>query len=80
MRIFLFFSFVFCLLGAPLMTYGGSQARGTIRAVTATATATWNPSQPHLRPIPQLTATPDPYPLSKARDRTHVLMDASQVH
>ena len=35
-------------------------------------------SEPCLQPTPQLMAMPDPNPLSKARDRTHVLMDTSQ--
>ena len=34
-------------------------------------------SEPHLRPMLQLEAMPDP--LSEARDQTCILMDASQV-
>ena len=37
-------------------------------------------SEPHLRTAPQLTAKPDPYPLSKARDQTRILMDTGWVH
>ena len=44
------------------MAYGSSQARGRIGAVVATYTTD--------------TATTDINPLSKARDRTHILLDA----
>ena len=50
--------FVFCSFRAAPAAYGGSQARGLIRAVAAglhQATATRDQ-----RPIPQLTAMPDP--------------------
>jgi len=36
-------------------------------------------SEPRVRPTPQLMATPDSNPQSKARDRTYILMDASQI-
>ena len=36
-------------------------------------------SEPCLWPTPQLTAMLDPYPLSKARDWTCILMDASEI-
>ena len=55
-----FFSFVF--LGAAPATYGGSQARGPIRAVATsytTATATRDLSCVYDLHTPQLTATPD---------------------
>ena len=32
-------------------------------------------SEPHLQPVPQFAATPDPYTLSGARDRTFILTD-----
>ena len=59
---FFFFFLSFCLFGSALMVYGGSQARGPIRATPAGlhhshSNAT---SKPHLQPTPQLTATPDP--------------------
>ena len=72
----------FCLLRATPMVYGGSQARCQIGAVAAslytTATA-----------MPDLSRICDLYhssrqlrilgALSKPRDRTHVLMDTSQI-
>ena len=39
-----------------------------------TATAMQDPSQPNLRPTPQLTAMLILNPLREARDQTHVLM------
>ena len=55
---FVFLSF----LGPALAAYGGSQARGLIRAVATGLHQSYNNarSEPHLRPIPQLMATPDP--------------------
>ena len=54
--------FFFCLFRATPTACGGSQARGQIGA---TAAALHNShsnggSRPHLRPVPQLTAMPDP--------------------
>ena len=44
------------------MAYGGSQARGRIRAVAAVLHHSHSNvgSEPHLQPVPQLTAMPDP--------------------
>ena len=53
------FLFLFCLFRAPL-AYGGSQARGLIRATVATLRHNNARSQPRLPPTPQLTATPAP--------------------
>ena len=70
MQLFTLFLFLlpFCIFraapSAPF-AHGGSQDRGPIRAVPASLTTA--------------TAMPDPYPLSKARDQTYILMDASQV-
>ena len=55
----------FCLFifsRAALMPYGGSQARGLIRAVAAGLHQSHSNtgSKPHLQPTPQLMATPDP--------------------
>ena len=76
------FYFIFCLFRATLMAHGGSQARGRIGATAAGLHHSHSNarSEPHLRPIPQLTATRILNPLSEARDRTCVLMDARQIH
>ena len=61
-----FFSFLsfffFAFFRAAPAVYGGSQARGLIRAVAAGLHQSHsNPgSELHLRPPPQLMATPDP--------------------
>ena len=62
---FLFIYLFFCLFAISWATpaaYGGSQARGRIGAVAASlcqSHSNWG-SEPHLRPTPQLMATPDP--------------------
>lgn len=35
--------------------------------------------EPSLQPRPKLTVTLDPYPMSWARDQTHILIDTSWV-
>ena len=80
-HLFLFFSFFFfCLFvffRATPPAHGSSQTRGPIGAATATATGdpsgVYNPH--HSSPQHQILN-----PLSQARDRTHVLTDASQFH
>ena len=63
------------------VAYGGSQARGPIRAVATGLHHSSSESEPRLQPTPQLTAMPDHgSPPSEARDQTHILMDVSQVH
>ena len=54
--------FIFCLFRAAPAAYGGSQARGLIRAVaTGLRQSLSNArSEPRLQPTPQLTAMPDP--------------------
>jgi len=57
--------FFFCLFAfsrAAPMAYGGSQARSLIGAVATGLHHSHNNagSEPHLQPIPQLTAMPDP--------------------
>ena len=54
--------FVFCLFRAAPSAYGGSQARGLIRAIPPGLCHGHSNagSEPSLRPTPQLTATPDP--------------------
>ena len=58
------------------MAYGGSQARGPIRAVAAGLCQNHSNarSELSLQPIPELTAMPDSYPTDEAMDRTHNLM------
>ena len=52
--------FFFCLFRAVPEAYGGSQARGGFVAVTAGLCHSNARSEPHLQPIPQLMAVPDP--------------------
>ena len=58
--LFLFFC-LFAFSRATPMEYGGSQARGPIRAVAASLCQSYSNarSKPSLRPTPQLTATLD---------------------
>ena len=51
-----------CLFRATLVAFGGSQAKGRIRAVAAGLRQSHSNAKfdPCLRPTPQLTATPDP--------------------
>ena len=51
---------VFCLLKTALEAYGGSQARGRIRAVAVSLCHSHMRSEPCLWPIPQLIAMLDP--------------------
>ena len=76
------FPILFLGEGAVPTTYGGSQARGRIGAITLaydTATAIWDPS--HICNLYTMAhgnaGSPDP--LSKARDWTHVVMDISFI-
>ena len=57
-----FFTFGFCPFRATPAAYGGSQARGLIRAVAASLRHSHSNagSEPHLQLIPQLMATLDP--------------------
>ena len=59
-KIFIFYLFIYFL--TILAAYGGSQARDRIRATAAGLGHNHSNagSEQHLRPIPQLTATPDP--------------------
>ena len=58
---FLSFFFLLFFRAAPV-AYGGSQARGPIRATAASLCYSHSNtrSKPHLQPTPQITATPDP--------------------
>ena len=53
--------FFFAIFWAAPMAYGGSQARGLIRAVAASLHQSHrnSGSEPHLQPTPQLTVTLD---------------------
>ena len=70
----------FFLMVVP-MAYGGSQARDLIETI---ATGLYHShsnarSEPHLRPNTTAQATPDLNPLIKAKDRTCILVDTSQI-
>ena len=73
--------FCFCLFRATPSTYGGSQARGWIRAIaTGLCHSHSNTgSKLSLQPTPQLSAMRILNPLSKARDWTWVLMDTDSL-
>ena len=77
--------FFFLLFRATLEAYGSSQIRGWTGARVVghshghSHSHSNTRSEPYLWPIPQLTAMSD-CPLSKARYRTHILMDTSRVH
>ena len=60
--IYLFIDCLFAFSGAIPEAYGGSQARGLIRAVVASLCQSHSNTgfELSLQPIPQLTATPDP--------------------
>ena len=63
--IYIFFLCVcVCVFRAAPMAYGGSQARGLIRAVAASLHHSHSNARfkPHLQPTPQLMAMPDSYP------------------
>ena len=57
-----FIYFVVSLFRATSTAYGGSQARGLIGAIAAGLRHSHSNTgfEPHLQPIPQLTAMPDP--------------------
>ena len=59
---FYFFFFSLLLSRAASAAYGGSQARGPIRATAAALHHSHSNtgSEPHLQPTPQLMAMPDP--------------------
>ena len=72
---------LFFLFRAEPTVYGDSKARGRIGAAAAGLRHSHSNarSEPHLLPTLKLTATGDPNSLSKARDRTCILMDTSQI-
>ena len=72
--------YYFFLSRAAIAAYGSSQARGKIGAVAASHSHSNVESKPHLQPTSQLMPTPDPNPLSEARDWTRILMGPNQLH
>ena len=82
--VFVFFVvvFIFCLFKAAAAAYGDSQARSPVGAVAASLHQSHSHarSEPPLQPTPQLTAMPDPNPLSEASDRTCNPMVPSRIH
>ena len=64
-----FIYFIFLLFRAALTAYGGSQARGWVRATAASLHQSHSNtrSEPHLQPTPQLTATLDPQPIERGQ-------------
>ena len=69
---FYFLFIYFCLFAfsrAASAAYGGSQARGRIGAVASSLRQSHSNlgSEPRLQPTPQLTATPDPYPVEQGQ-------------
>ena len=63
MCVCIIYTFFFFFFRALLMAYRGSQARGRLGAVAAGLHHSHSSagSEPHLRPTPQLMATPDPH-------------------
>ena len=77
------FSFVFCLFRATLMAYRGSQARSQIGAVATGLHHSHSNAGSELCLCDLHYSSQQHWilnPLSEARDRTHILMDTSQVH
>ena len=77
---FLFPIFVVWLFMAAVAVYVGSQARGWVGVVAAGLRHSSIRSKPCLRLYYSSRQHGIPNPLSEARDRTYVLMDASQIH
>ena len=73
--------FFFWLFRATPVAYGSSHARGRMGATAAGLHHSHSNagSEPHLRPTPELMATPDPNPLSETRDRTRNLKVPSWI-
>ena len=73
-----FFFFFLLIVKAAPVAYESSQARGQIRATAAGLHHSHSNvgSKPHLRPTQQRQIL---NPLSGARDRTHIFMDASGI-
>ena len=76
---FIYFCLFILLFKAAPTAHGSSQARCHIGVMAAGLHHSHSNtgSEPCLWPTPQLTAMPDPWP--RARNRTHILMDTSQI-
>ena len=74
--------FFLSLFRATPAAHGGSQARSWIGATAASLchSHSYARSEPRWQSVPQVMATPYPYPLIEARDQTCILMDASHIH
>ena len=76
------FFFFFFASGSVPKAYGDSQAKGlnqSCHCQPQPQQSVPDRSKPRLQPTPQLTAMPDPNPLSEATDRTHSLMVPSRI-
>ena len=75
--------FIYLLFKATPKAYGGSQARGPIRAAAAglhhSHSHSNSGSEPCLQSILWLMATPDPQPTEQGQDWTHILLDPSRI-
>ena len=67
--IFYLFIYLYLFFRAAPEAYGGSQARGLIRAVATSLRQSHSNagSEPRLQPTPQLTATPDGQPTERGQ-------------
>ena len=72
--------FIYVFLGPPA-AYRGCQARGQIRAVAASLCQSHSNARSELHQWPMLQLLNKMFnPLCRARDRTHILVNTSQVH
>jgi len=71
--------FLFCLFRAAPTAYGNSQAKGRIGAAAASLLQAMSDLSHICNPCHSLWKCQILNPLSKARDRTHILMDTSQI-
>ena len=76
-----FLFFIFLHFRASPAVYESSQASDRIGAVAAGLHHSHSStgSKPCLRPIPQPTTTPDPWPTDRDQGSAHILMDASRI-
>ena len=74
------YSIYLLIFRAPFAAYGGSWARDLIGVIAANPHHSHGNAgpKPQLQSTPWLAATTDLYP-TEARDRTYILVDASQI-